>query len=208
MKNFGKLALLGAALAVSATSAFATPPVVTGAVGISAPDTFTLTTITFTGAGIVTAVSPAGTTIADDVHVGNAATMGNLVGIAPGSLADSGVQLFLTPTGSSNDVIFTIGGIINTQCINTITLLAAGATCGGANTELSVSGLGSFSEVDGGVTLTPSAGTFDITTTSSGTTTVTLDSTTVSPEPSSLMLLGTGLLGGAGMLMRRRRLTA
>jgi hypothetical protein len=28
------------------------------------------------------------------------------------------------------------------------------------------------------------------------------------PEPSSLMLLGTGLLSGAGMLMRRRRLTA
>jgi hypothetical protein len=28
------------------------------------------------------------------------------------------------------------------------------------------------------------------------------------PEPSSLMLLGTGLFSGAGMLMRRRRVTA
>jgi hypothetical protein len=27
------------------------------------------------------------------------------------------------------------------------------------------------------------------------------------PEPSSLMLLGTGLVSGAGMLMRRRRVT-
>jgi hypothetical protein len=33
-------------------------------------------------------------------------------------------------------------------------------------------------------------------------------SSSVVPEPSSLMLLGTGLLSAAGMLMRRRRLTA
>jgi hypothetical protein len=55
---------------------------------------------------------------------------------------------------------------------------------------------------------TPADGTFALSTNSNGSTTLALDASppAATPEPSGLLLLSTGLLGAAGMVIRKRRI--
>lgn len=76
--------------------------------------------------------------------------------------------------------------------------------------DLVVLGSGFYTRTgtDGTVTTIP-FGTFNISTQGTAGTIVSFsDSNMVTPEPSSLVLLGTGIVSAAGMLVRRRQITA
>ena len=211
MKNFGKLALLGAALAVSATSAFATP--YTG--GINAADTPVPNSAVVFSAGNVTIAPFNGT---DTFNPATSQPTG--AGVA----ANLGYYVGADLSGNSKDDTL---GNINTATISGEVLFTGFAIAGsysGAPDEVEFIGSGLLTAVTdvGGVVNFTAYGNFVDQGPNSYTSTygidqvvynptngnLTEDFTVVAPEPNSLMLLGTGLVSGAGMLMRRRRLTA
>ena len=190
MKNFGKLAVLGAALAVSATYAFATP--ITAEINLGGSDSFDTTHITLNAAAVTL-----GTTVINGVSYPNfsAITFEDTTAFAwaSESYAPGTVELFSGP----GSISFYLTGL-------------TGSLSNGGDV-LTINGTGLFEEA----AYTNTAGTFDLTSQYDATTgydTVTSFSASALvpaiPEPNSLMLLGTGLLSAGGMLMRRRRLTA
>lgn len=200
MKNFGKLAVLGAALALSA-SAFATP------VTFSTSGEFvsnSTDTITFGSAGNTTTLTFAGipsTTL--DASPFTFTSFGTVTTSVAGSGASGSgsFDLTITQTVPSPGGSGTLTGVLS----GTVSDNASTGLLDFSNLSL-VIGTGSnevvytLQEPVGGYELVPPS-------TNGGVTSI-QGTITATPEPNSLMLLGTGLLGGAGMLMRRRRLIA
>jgi hypothetical protein len=191
MKNLGKLALLGAVIAASAQFASAASIPVTGSLSVVGFGiTPTSTGATFSGMGI--AGSGTGSLAAAN---GDVVTLPSTF-----TFTSPDVTLFLA-NGIGNSASFTITGPV----VETTT---AGM---GGTTIYDVTGTGNFNE---SVSLGPLAGTygqtngtFDLSYSSSGGSAAfeITSNVAAAPEPNSLMLLGTGLLSGAGMLIRKRR---
>ena len=198
MKNFGKLALLGVALAVTASSASATEIkfTTTGDFISDSSNSITFgniltnsTTITFTGS-------------TEDVTSPSGVSLGQLAFSSTGSGFGGSAAFDLTinqtlPSAGSGDLAATLVGTIFVSTLPSQT-----------------DGKLDFSQTSIVIGTGPGAVTYNLLQPVGGYTMVTPDNNpgydtlqanvVAAPEPNSLMLLGTGLLGAAGMLFRRR----
>ena len=169
---------VAALIAVFALSSSAFGASISGPITIAGLDTWSATGIAFNpDVGLVLAASGTLTPF-----------QGATAGLTSFSFASSdGVILFGSPA-SSPFMDFVISGPVSVVS-NTATFL-------------NVTGFGTFNQF----LFTPTFGSFSLTSTVNGNTSFTIDATpAATPEPNSLMLIGTGLLSGAGMIMRRSR---
>lgn len=184
MNLLTKVLSVGAILIGSAPFALATS--ITGSIGIGGTDTFTQNSINFTNPGLVLATSPSFSSF-----MFRYATLGSF----KFDSSSTGTTLFTTTNAMGDVLSFVITGITG-----------FGPAPNVVADNVAVTGTGTFYDTAPGFTWTP--GTFSLTTSTTGLTTFQLNGTATPPvpEPSSLILLGTGLLSAAGTLLRKRRM--
>ena len=183
MTKFLKTLSLGAVVLASASIASATPIASGSAIVVGGTDSFTSTSIQFTPAiGLVT-----GATSNLSTFVYSPATLQSF-----NFAAADGVTVFSSTNYLAQTVTFTINNILS---------VIPGSTSTGPT--IAVAGTGTLNETG----FDPTNATFNLTSSTDLITGFSIESssTAVTPEPNSLMLLGTGLVSAAGMLVRRRR---
>jgi PEP-CTERM motif len=200
MKNLLKVVTLGMMLAASSTLAFASP--LAG-------------TITINGAtGAITPTQLSGTTSSISFTVNDESTYGYTGNVGTGltSLLPPAYPVVEVVTFTST---FTIPNTAGTAFpgATLFSYQSSGSTVAFTVTSVTVGANGSlvfFGTLTGGSTasyvLTPVApGGLGTTPDGSFTSTLTVPAVSPTPEPSSLILLGTGLVGAAGLMFRKRR---
>lgn len=194
MKSLVRFAILGAVVAASSTMAFATP--YSGSAGIGPADcttaTFGATSIDFTpvplGTGTCTGTNtPQGIVNEVSGSFTNFVTNGDLVNLSNLTFGSSTTQQLLSYNSATFDVLSSMVAFFDGD-------------------SLTVNGNGYFSYMG-----TEYPGTFILTASNTGSVSfeITAGTPSPTPEPNSLLLMGTGLMAAAGLLfMRRRRISS
>jgi hypothetical protein len=186
MKIPFKLFAIGVALAASSSLAYASPLTagsltIDGGVGALIPSTLSAST---------TSISPGGTIIA----LGSSGGLSSVSAFSP--ITFSSLFTFIvggTPVGGEQLFSFAFGTGTETFDVNSVYVAPNGS-------------LMFYGVLSDGILADNTPGSYILTPNNSadGSFSSTLDATPT-PEPSSLILLGTGLAGAAGLLFRKRR---
>jgi PEP-CTERM motif len=180
--HLGKLAVLGAVLAASAPFASATP--------IAGGSTFTV-------GGDISGTSSTTPTLTNVIASGGQGTFNDVVIVSDLITANSVTWNLVSGIVGDTFTIKPSDGQVITFTVSSVTL----------GPDNSASGIGTLTDTGGTNYTADTNAIWSESITAAGQASFTFDTTVPSatPEPSSLILLGTGLLGSASMLVRRRR---
>ena len=185
------LKLLSLAAVLTVTSLAAHADAVHGVISITGYDTYDSNSISFDGNGYTQAKAATGT-FSDLFSASDTVAAVSLSDFNFGSGFTSPTQVF---------------SITNNGVTVSLTLTSITSSSIDADGNLTILGRGIFSETG----YDSAEGTFDLTTQggqTGGVVTFSATSVAPTPEPNTLLLLGTGLMSSAGALYRRRRKAA